>query len=51
MLRIILIIALILLAIPFFNKAKDYFSEQSKKVKVIGETGVKFFKYKDSKKK
>lgn len=45
MFRIILIVALILIAIPFFNKAKDYISEGSQKAKNSAETVKKAARY------
>ena len=35
LLRIIVIVILILAAIPFINKAKDYFSDKKEKVKEL----------------
>ena len=46
MLRIILIIALILIAIPFFNKTKDYVTEKVHKAETISRTVEKVFRYK-----
>ncbi len=37
MLRILLIITLILISIPLFNKAKNYADEKFEKIKVVGE--------------
>ena len=51
MFRIILIVILILIAIPFFNKAKDYATEKSRSVKVIGKTAEKMFRYNKGEKK
>jgi len=51
MLRIILIITLILLAIPFFNKAKDYAEDKAHKAKIAGQTAVKAVKYWNGEKK
>ncbi len=45
MFRIILIIILILFAVPFFNKAKDFYHEKISKVDVIGTTAKKVFSY------
>ena len=45
MLRIIFIVILILLAIPFINKATDYFGEKIDGVKAAGEIVVKTVKY------
>lgn len=47
MFRIIFIIIIILLAIPFFNKGKDYVAEKSRQVEVVGEIAKKAFKYSD----
>jgi hypothetical protein len=46
MYRIILLIILILIAIPFFNKAKNYTKEKSGEVKAITKTAEKMFRYK-----
>ncbi len=51
MFRIILIIVLIMLAIPFFNKAKDYVTEESRKVKAVGTIAKKAFHYNEGSKK
>jgi len=45
MLRIILIIVLILMALPWIQKAKNYTEEKAHKVEVIGETIKKAVKY------
>lgn len=45
MLRIIFIITLILLAIPFINKARDYLGEKVDGVKAASEIVVKTVKY------
>jgi len=45
MFRIILIITLILIAIPFFNKAKDYVGEKIGDTKAIAKTAKKVIKY------
>ena len=45
MFRIILIIVLVMLAIPFLNKAKDYVTEESRKVKAVGTIAKKAFRY------
>jgi len=45
MLRIILIIVLILIALPWIQKAKNYTEEKARKVEVIGETIKKAVKY------
>jgi hypothetical protein len=49
MYRIILLIILVLIAIPFFNKAKNYAKEKSGEVKAIAETAEKMFLYKKDK--
>jgi competence protein ComGC len=49
MYRIILLIILILIAIPFFNKAKNYAKEKSGEVKTIAKTAEKMFRYKKDK--
>ncbi|MES2962194.1 MAG: hypothetical protein V4694_07430 [Pseudomonadota bacterium] len=49
MYRIILLIILVLIAIPFFNKAKDYAKSKSHEVKTISETAEKMFRYKKDK--
>ncbi len=41
MFRIILVVILILISIPFFNKAKDYFKDKAWKVKAAGATAGK----------
>ena len=51
MFRIILIITLVLIAIPFFNQAKNYVKEKAPSFKVVGEIAEKIFKYKDHDKK
>jgi len=40
MFRIIIIIGLVLLAIPFYNKAKDYISAKAKVVETVGKSVV-----------
>ena len=45
MFRIIFIVVLVLLAIPFFNKAKDYVSEKANKAEAIGTVAKKAFHY------
>jgi hypothetical protein len=47
MFRIILIITLILIAIPLFNKAKNYMGDMTHKAKALGQTTVKAVKYLD----
>jgi competence protein ComGC len=51
MMRLILIIVLVLVAIPFFNKAKDYTSNKLKEAKVATDGFSKAFKYKNNEKK
>ncbi len=46
LLKILIIIGLILLAIPFFNATRDYIKDKSAKFRVMGETGIKAFRYK-----
>ena len=46
MYRMILLIILVLIAIPFFNKGKNYAKEKSDEVKNIAETVEKMFRYK-----
>jgi hypothetical protein len=45
MLRILIIIALILIAIPFFNSTKEYTEEKVEKAKVVGSALEGFFKF------
>jgi hypothetical protein len=45
MFRTIFIITLILIAIPLFNKAKDYVGEKTQTAKNVGETVIKTIKY------
>ncbi len=45
MFRIILIILVILISIPIFNKGRDYFNEKMRKVEVLGTTAKKAIKY------
>ncbi|MBP7709738.1 MAG: hypothetical protein KA100_01540 [Rickettsiales bacterium] len=45
MFRIIFIVVLVLLAIPFFNKAKDYIGEKARKAEAIGTVAKKAFNY------
>ncbi len=49
MFRIILLIILILIAITFFDKAKNYAKEKSDKIKTVAETAEKMFRYKKDK--
>ena len=51
MFRIILLIALILMALPFIKQATDYVKEKVQHAKTVGEIGKKIFKYKDHEKK
>jgi hypothetical protein len=46
MFRIILVISLILLAMPFLGKIKDYVSEKSHNLKTAQEVAKKMIKYK-----
>jgi len=46
MFRIILVISLILLAMPFLGKIKDYVSEKSRSLKTIEEVAKKMIKNK-----
>lgn len=45
MFRIIFIVVLVLLAIPLFNKGKDYWDEKMAKAKVIGQSLEKTARY------
>ncbi len=45
MFKFILIITLILIALPFLNKAKDYTKEKLGNAKAISETTTKIIKY------
>jgi len=45
LLRIIIIIALILLAIPFFNSAKDYVGGKARQVENAGKDTLDFFSH------
>ena len=47
MFRIILLISLILMALPFLNQAKNYVKEKVQHTKTLGEIGKKVFKYRD----
>ena len=51
MIRLIILIVLVLLAIPYFHKAKDYAKEKSQHLKNIGETAKKTVKYLEGEKK
>ncbi len=43
MFRIFLVIILILLAVPLFNKTKDYVAEKGKKFEAAGQVAKKIF--------
>jgi hypothetical protein len=45
MFRIIFIVLLVLLAIPFVNKGKEYWDEKVAKAKVIGQSLEKTARY------
>jgi hypothetical protein len=49
MFRIILLIILVLIAITFFDKAKNYAKEKSGEVNAVTETARKMFRYKKDK--
>ncbi len=51
MFRLILLIALILLAIPFYDKVKSYFNDKKSEAKTIADTATKFVKYRAGEKK
>lgn len=51
MFRVILIIVLILIAIPFIYKAKDYLHEKSYQIKTRTETAKKAYRYWEGEKK
>jgi uncharacterized protein involved in outer membrane biogenesis len=46
MLRILIVIALILIAIPLFNSAKDYVGEKTTKATIVGHALSGFFHFK-----
>ena len=45
MFRIILLMILVLIAITFFDKAKNYAKEKYGEVKIVGETAEKMLRY------
>ena len=45
MFRIILLVIFVLIAIPLFNKGKDYWDEKIQKVKFLGQTAEKAVRY------
>lgn len=51
MFRIILLITLILMALPFIKQATSYVKEKAQHVRTVGEIGKKIFKYKEHEKK
>lgn len=48
--KILLVITLIVMVVPFINKTIDYTKEKTHKAKALGKTTVKFFKYLDKSK-
>ena len=50
MLRKVIIVSLVALAIPTFNKVKDYVSKKGDEAKIFGDTAKKIFHYSGEKK-